>query len=42
MRTPYSCAPYGTTEFKKSIGPSETMMNEGYYRLPRRAWTLDE
>jgi putative CocE/NonD family hydrolase len=30
QRTPYSCAPYGATEFKTSIGPSETMMKEGY------------
>ena len=30
QRTPYSCAPYGETQFKKSIGPSETMMKEGY------------
>jgi putative CocE/NonD family hydrolase len=30
QRTPYSCAPYGETAFKKSIGPSETMMKEGY------------
>ncbi|UQD56471.1 CocE/NonD family hydrolase [Flavobacterium sp. K5-23] len=30
QRTPYSCAPYGETEFKKSIGPSDTMMKEGY------------
>jgi len=30
QRTPYSCAPYGESEFKKIISPSETMMKEGY------------
>ncbi|WP_291103696.1 MULTISPECIES: CocE/NonD family hydrolase [unclassified Flavobacterium] len=30
QRTPYNCAPYGENQFKKSIGPSETMMKEGY------------
>lgn len=30
QRTPYDCAPYGEDKFKKSIGPSETMMQEGY------------
>jgi hypothetical protein len=30
QRTPYSCAPYGPDQFKKSISPSETMMEEGY------------
>ena len=30
QRTPYNCAPYGEDQFKKSIGPSETMMKEGY------------
>ncbi len=30
QRTPYDCAPYGENQFKKSIGPSETMMKEGY------------
>jgi putative CocE/NonD family hydrolase len=29
-RTPYDCAPYGEDKFKRSIGPSETMMKEGY------------
>jgi putative CocE/NonD family hydrolase len=44
QRTPYSCAPYGATEFKKSIGPSETMMNEGYiivYQDVRGRWMSD-
>ena len=41
QRTPYSCAPYGETQFKKSIGPSETMMKEGYivvYQDVRGRW----
>ncbi|EIA07779.1 CocE/NonD family hydrolase [Flavobacterium frigoris] len=44
QRTPYSCAPYGETEFKKSIGPSETMMKEGYivvYQDVRGRWMSD-
>jgi putative CocE/NonD family hydrolase len=44
QRTPYSCAPYGATEFKKSIGPSETMMKEGYivvYQDVRGRWMSD-
>lgn len=44
QRTPYSCAPYGETEFKKSIGPSETMMREGYivvYQDVRGRWMSD-
>lgn len=44
QRTPYSCAPYGATEFKKSIGPSETMMREGYivvYQDVRGRWMSD-
>jgi uncharacterized protein len=28
QRTPYDCAPYGEDKFKRSIGPSETMMKE--------------
>ena len=43
QRTPYSCAPYGENEFKKSIGPSETMMKEGYivvYQDVRGRWTV--
>jgi hypothetical protein len=42
QRTPYSCAPYGPDQFKKSISPSETMMEEGYIVVPRCAWALDE
>lgn len=30
QRTPYDCAPYGENKFKRSIGPSETMMKDGY------------
>ncbi|MGL2986431.1 CocE/NonD family hydrolase [Flavobacterium sp. RSSA_27] len=30
QRTPYNCAPYGPDQFKRSIGPNETMMKEGY------------
>lgn len=30
QRTPYDCAPYGEDKFKRSIGPSETTMKEGY------------
>ncbi|TDE04000.1 CocE/NonD family hydrolase [Flavobacterium hiemivividum] len=44
QRTPYSCAPYGPNEFKKSIGPSETMMKEGYivaYQDVRGRWMSD-
>ena len=44
QRTPYSCAPYGENEFKKSIGPSETMMKEGYivvYQDVRGRWMSD-
>ena len=44
QRTPYSCAPYGPEQFKKSIGPSETMMKEGYivvYQDVRGRWMSD-
>jgi putative CocE/NonD family hydrolase len=44
QRTPYSCAPYGEAKFKKSIGPSETMMKEGYiivYQDVRGRWMSD-
>jgi predicted acyl esterase len=42
--TPYSCAPYGPDQFKKSISPSETMMEEGYivvYQDVRGRWMSD-
>jgi putative CocE/NonD family hydrolase len=44
QRTPYSCAPYGANQFKKSISPSETMMKEGYivvYQDVRGRWMSD-
>jgi predicted acyl esterase len=44
QRTPYSCAPYGPDQFKKSISPSETMMEEGYivvYQDVRGRWMSD-
>jgi predicted acyl esterase len=41
QRTPY-CAPYGPDQFKKSIGPSETMMKEGYIVVYQDVRTLDE
>jgi predicted acyl esterase len=42
QRTPYSCAPYGPDQFKKSISPSETMMEEGYIVVYQDVWALDE
>lgn len=41
QRTPYSCAPYSKSEFRKHIGPNETMMKEGYiivYEDVRGRW----
>ena len=29
-RTPYAVGPYGAGQFKKNLGPSSTMMHEGY------------
>ena len=40
-RTPYSCQPYGEDQFRSAIGPSETMMKEGYivvYQDVRGRW----
>jgi hypothetical protein len=38
QRTPYS----SPDQFKKSISPSETMMEEGYIVVPRRGrWMSD-
>jgi predicted acyl esterase len=40
----YNAAPYGATEFKRSISPSETMMKEGYivvYQDVRGRWMSD-
>jgi putative CocE/NonD family hydrolase len=44
QRTPYNAAPYGATDFKRSISPSETMMKEGYivvYQDVRGRWMSD-
>ena len=41
QRTCYSVAPYGEDKFKTSLGPSETMMKEGYifiYQDVRGRW----
>jgi hypothetical protein len=38
QRTPYS----SPDQFKKSISPSETMMEEGYIVVYQDAWALDE
>lgn len=43
-RTPYSCRPYGEDVFRTSIGPSETMMKEGYivvYQDVRGRWNSE-
>ncbi len=44
QRTPYSCAPYGPDEFRKNIGPNQTMMQEGYiivYQDVRGRWNSE-
>lgn len=44
QRTPYSCNPYGPDEYRKSIGPNETMMKEGYiivYQDVRGRWNSE-
>jgi len=41
LRTPYSCRPYGEDQFRSKIGPSETIMKEGYiivYQDVRGRW----
>lgn len=41
QRTPYSCRPYGEDQFRRSIGPSQTLMKEGYiivYQDVRGRW----
>ena len=41
QRTCYSSQPYGENEFKKQVGPNETMMKEGYivvYQDVRGRW----
>ncbi|MDP2060394.1 MAG: CocE/NonD family hydrolase [Flavobacteriaceae bacterium] len=44
QRTPYSCAPYGPDEFRKNIGPNQTLMQEGYiivYQDVRGRWNSE-
>ncbi|WP_196890961.1 CocE/NonD family hydrolase [Aureivirga marina] len=45
QRTPYSCQPYGEDKFRSIIGPSETMMKEGYivvYQDVRGRWMSED
>ena len=30
MRTPYSCRPYGEDQYRSSLGPEPSFVNEGY------------
>lgn len=44
MRTPYSCRPYGETEFKSKIGPNKYLMEEGnimVYQDVRGRWNSE-
>ncbi|PJB11484.1 MAG: X-Pro dipeptidyl-peptidase [Flavobacteriales bacterium CG_4_9_14_3_um_filter_40_17] len=44
QRTPYSCAPYGSDEFRKNIGPNQTLVQEGYiivYQDVRGRWNSE-
>lgn len=44
QRTPYSCRPYGEDAFRPRIGPSKTMMEEGYiivYQDVRGRWNSE-
>ncbi|MDT8347162.1 MAG: CocE/NonD family hydrolase [Flavobacteriaceae bacterium] len=44
QRTPYSCRPYGEDAFRRRIGPSQTMMEEGYiivYQDVRGRWNSE-
>ena len=44
QRTPYSCRPYGETEFKTAIGPSKHIAKEGYiivYQDVRGRWNSE-
>ena len=44
MRTPYSCRPYGKTEFKERIGPNTYLMEEGniiVYQDVRGRWNSE-
>merc|ERR1711879_278996 len=41
QRTPYSVAPYGEDKYKRSVGPSKYMMEDGYifvYQDVRGRW----
>jgi putative CocE/NonD family hydrolase len=41
QRTPYSCRPYGEDQYRSRIGPSQTLMKEGYiivYQDVRGRW----
>ncbi len=44
MRTPYSCRPYGESEFKTTIGPNKYLMEEGnimVYQDVRGRWNSE-
>ena len=44
LRTPYSCRPYGETEFKERIGPNTYLMEEGniiVYQDVRGRWNSE-
>ena len=44
MRTPYSCKPYGETEFKNKIGPNKYLMEQGnimVYQDVRGRWNSE-
>ena len=44
MRTPYSCKPYGETEFRNTIGPNTYLMKEGniiVYQDVRGRWNSE-
>ncbi len=41
MRTPYSCRPYGESQYRSKIGPNEFLMKDGYivvYQDVRGRW----
>nr|WP_224491210.1 CocE/NonD family hydrolase [Robertkochia marina] len=44
QRTPYSCRPYGEDVYRTTIGPSETLMRDGYiivYQDVRGRWNSE-
>jgi len=44
MRTPYSCKPYGESEFKEKVGPNKYLMEEGnimVYQDVRGRWNSE-